>query len=430
MRHKLGRNIDLSGWIKRNGPSHFAVGAGFDYDDESEVPIEQTRELTIMRSLSYGLAFRKRQDEMGCFGLGRGCIATVKWRLFGAIFGCWLMYGSHAIAQLPTGWKAHDWDRARPPVVSPGQASLPVAAPSDAVVLFDGKNLDAWRANDGGPAKWIVKDNVMESVPGSGYVYTAQAFGDVQLHVEWAAPAKVEGKSQGRGNSGVFLQGLFEIQVLDSFDNITYADGQAGALYGQYPPLVNASRKPGEWQSYDIIYRRPHFQDDGKLLQPARLTVLHNGVLIQDNVRALGPTSWIQHGSYQKVPEKLPLSFQDHGNPVRYRNVWVRELPPETIVQPEKPYDPVIVLLTPEQQAKIAGKYSRNNGGIWEITQKDGKLFFSFIAVPLELIPHSPQEFGIKYTAGKLTLTYDQSGTPKDLEFHMGGEIMKASRSN
>jgi len=347
---------------------------------------------------------------------------------FGLV-GFVLWGGSYATAQLPTGWKAHDWERLRPQIVTPGPSNLPSLPPSDAIVLFDGKNLDEWRASDGGPAKWVIQDQVMESVPGSGYIYTSKAFGDVQLHVEWASPAKVQGKSQGRGNSGVFLQGLFEVQVLDSFDNITYADGQAGAVYGQYPPLVNASRKPGEWQSYDILYRRPAFQEDGKLLQPARITVLHNGVLIQDNVRPLGPTSWIQHGSYQKGPDKLPLSFQDHGNPVRYRNVWLRELAPETIPQPEKPYDPVIVSLTPEQQAKIVGKYSRNNGGIWEITQRDGKLFFSFIATPLELIPHSTQEFGIKYTAGKLTLTYDEAGNPKDLEFYMGGETMKAIRS-
>lgn len=332
-------------------------------------------------------------------------------------------------AQLATGWKAHDWDRQRPQVVTSGLSNLPLAPPSDAVVLFNGKNLDEWRAVDGGPAKWIIKDEVMESVPGSGYVFSAKSFGDVQLHVEWTAPAQVQGKSQGRGNSGVFLQGLFEVQVLDSFDNITYADGQAGAVYGQYPPLVNASRKPGEWQAYDIIYRKPTFQDDGKLLQPARITVLHNGVLVQDNVRPLGPTSWIQHGTYQKIADKLPLSFQDHGNPVRYRNVWLRELPAETIIQPEKPYDAVIVALTPEQQVKIVGKYNRNSGGLWEILQKDNKLLFSMIAVPLEMIPHSKEEFGLKYTAGKLTLTYDQSGNPSELQFYMGGEIMKATRA-
>ena len=165
-------------------------------------------------------------------------------------YGIWLPF---ACGQLSTGWKAHDWDRERPAVVAPGPTNLPLSAPSDAVILFNGRNLDEWRSADGGPAKWIVKEDVMESVPGSGYIFSAKSFGDVQLHVEWAAPEKVQGKSQGRGNSGVFLQGLFEVQVLDSFDNKTYADGQAGAVYGQYPPLVNASRKPGEWQSYDIF---------------------------------------------------------------------------------------------------------------------------------------------------------------------------------
>ena len=335
---------------------------------------------------------------------------------------------SIAMGQLPTGWKAHDWERERPPIVTPGQSNLPLLPPSDAIVLFNGKSLDEWRAADGGPAKWVIKDEVMESVPGSGYIFTAKAFGDAQLHVEWASPEKVQGKSQGRGNSGVFLQGLFEVQVLDSFDNKTYADGQAGAVYGQYPPQVNASRKPGEWQSYDIIFRRPIYAD-GKLVQQARLTVLHNGVLVQDAVKPLGPTSWLQHKLYEPTPEKLPLSFQDHGNPVRYRNVWIRELPPETILQPEKPYDPVIVALTPEQQAKIVGKYARGDGGLWEITQRDGKLYFSVTGTPLEMIAHSKEEFGLRYTAGKLTLKYDDSGTPTDLEFFMGGDTSKGKRS-
>ncbi len=341
--------------------------------------------------------------------------------------GC-LLCPSIAMAQYSTGWKAHDWDRVRPTVIAPGASNLPLQPPSDAVILFNGTSLDEWRAADGGPAKWIIKDEVMESVPGSGYLFSAKAFGDVQLHVEWASPERVQGKSQGRGNSGVFLQGLFEVQVLDSFDNKTYADGQAGAIYGQYPPLVNASRKPGEWQSYDIIFRRPIYSD-GKLAQSARLTVIHNGVLVQDSVRPLGPTTWLQHRSYEPTAEKLPLSFQDHGNPVRYRNIWIRELPAETILQPDKPYDPVIIALTSEQQSQIAGKYMRGDGGLWEITQRDGKLFFSVSGTPLELIAHSKDEFGLRYTAGKLTLKYDESGIPTNLEFYMGGDISKATRS-
>ena len=154
-------------------------------------------------------------------------------------------------------WLAHDPERPRPPVVSPARQSLPVAAPEDAVVLFDGTGLEGWRSEDGGPARWRVQDGVMISVPESGYLYTSLAFGDVQLHVEWAAPLPVEGKGQGRGNSGVYLMSKYEVQVLDSYRNDTYPDGQAGAVYGQYPPLVNASLPPGEWQAYDIVFRRP-----------------------------------------------------------------------------------------------------------------------------------------------------------------------------
>jgi hypothetical protein len=331
-----------------------------------------------------------------------------------------------AVAQLPTGWKAHDWDRPRPNIITPGPSNLPLAPPSDAIVLFDGHSLDAWRASDGGPAKWIIQDGVMESVPGSGYVYTAQPFGDVQLHIEWASPAKVEGKSQGRGNSGVFLQGLFEVQVLDSFDNVTYADGQAGSIYGQYPPLVNASRKPGEWQSYDVIFRAPKYRDDGSLEEPARMTVLHNGVLVQDNVRPFGPTSWMQHHPYEKKLERLPLSLQDHGNPVRYRNVWVRELPPPAIEPPAMPYDPVVVALTEAETNHIIGRYTQINGGVWEIKQRDGKLYFIVAGPQMEMIPHAANEFGLRKTAGILKFTFDDLGKPKELKFTMGGSEMRA----
>jgi hypothetical protein len=160
----------------------------------------------------------------------------------------------------------------------------------------------------------------------TGSIRTKQGFGDCQLHVEWATPAVVVGNSQERGNSGVFLMDTYEVQVLDSYDNKTYADGSAAAVYGQYPPLVNACRKPGEWQTYDIIFHRPRFDEAGKLLSPARLTVLHNGVLVQDNVELTGPTGHHVRPPYKAHPDRLPLSLQDHGNPVRYRDVWIRSL--------------------------------------------------------------------------------------------------------
>jgi 3-keto-disaccharide hydrolase len=232
-------------------------------------------------------------------------------------------------AQVDTKWKIHDPDRPAPPVADPGTASTqesPGRAPSDAVVLFDGKDLSAWADKDGGAAKWKVEKGFVEVVPKTGYIHTREAFGDCQLHVEFAEPLPPKGESQERGNSGVFLQGLYEIQVLDSYQNKTYADGQAAAVYGQYPPLVNASRPPGQWQSYDIVFRGARFDAAGKLLRPARVTVLHNGVLVQDNVELTGPTAHGARPPYKPQPEKLPLALQDHGDPVRYRNIWIREL--------------------------------------------------------------------------------------------------------
>ncbi len=261
-------------------------------------------------------------------------------------------------AQTPARWKAHDMSRPRPPKVTSHMA-LPVPPPSDAIVLFDGKDLSNWQAADGGPAKWIVDNGAMESVAGAGYVYTKAGFGDVQLHVEWAAPTPGQGHSQGRGNSGVFLMGKYEVQVLDSFENVTYADGQAAALYGQYPPLANASRPEGEWQSYDIVFRRPRFKPDGSVLAPARLTVLHNGVLVQDNVEAWGPTSWLQHFPYKSHPDRLPLALQDHGNPVLFRNIWLRELPESPAAGPTKQDTRPLITLAPEVLERYVGEYSQ-----------------------------------------------------------------------
>jgi len=226
-------------------------------------------------------------------------------------------------------WKVHDWSRPRPPVIDPGTFSTqetPGRPPSDAIVLFDGKDLSKWRSMDGGPAKWIVKNGYMESVKGAGYIRTYQNFGDCQLHVEFATPTPPKGTSQGRGNSGVFLMGKYEVQVLDSYENITYADGQCAAIYGQYPPLVNASRKPGEWQTYDIVFHGPRWDKEGNLIRKARITVFHNGVLVQDNVEIWGPTQWLKADPYTPHSEKGFLALQDHGNPVRYRNIWIREI--------------------------------------------------------------------------------------------------------
>jgi hypothetical protein len=202
----------------------------------------------------------------------------------------------------------------------------PDPLPSDAIVLFDGEDLSQWLSEkDSGPAKWAVKDGVA-TVNGTGDITTKQSFGDCQLHIEWAAPEQVKGEGQGRGNSGIFMQGRYEIQVLDSYQNKTYYHGQAGAVYKQSAPLVNACRKPGEWQAYDIIYHAPRFDDAGKLLKAATVTMLQNGVLIQDHVEIMGPTALPGKPRYEAHPLKQPLKLQDHRNPIRFRNIWIREL--------------------------------------------------------------------------------------------------------
>ena len=216
----------------------------------------------------------------------------------------------------------HAADSARqqePPVIQPGPIGGP---PSDAIVLFDGKDLSKWKGENGADAKWKVANGYVE-VNGTGSIVTKEEFGDVQLHVEWASPSVVSGEGQGRGNSGVYLQGRYEIQVLDSYQNKTYFHGQAGAFYEHAAPLVNACRKPGEWQTYDIIFHGPKKGADGKV-QPGSFTVLHNGVLVQDHVPVQGDST--TSAMFKGVTSKGPLVLQDHGNPVRYRNIWVRPL--------------------------------------------------------------------------------------------------------
>jgi len=234
-----------------------------------------------------------------------------------------------AVVQSPSQWKIHDPNRPLPTTVDPGSGSTPAQSgkpPSDAVVLFNGKDLSHWKSENGGPPKWKIIDGSMEVVKGAGNIFSREAFGDSQLHVEWAVPVPAHGEGQERGNSGVFLMGKYEIQVLDSFKNKTYADGQAAAVYGQYPPLVNASRPPGQWQTYDIFFHAPRFDAAGKLLRTARVTVLHNGVVVQDNVALTGPTQHGERPPYEAHPDRLPMALQDHGDPVRFRNIWFREL--------------------------------------------------------------------------------------------------------
>ncbi len=225
-------------------------------------------------------------------------------------------------------WRVHDGTRPQPRVVVPGTAStpqLPGKPPGDAVVLFDGTDLSQWTGRDG-KASWKIENGFME-VNGTGDIQTRKHFGDCQLHIEWATPTRIEGQSQGRGNSGVFLFGRYEIQVLDSHDNPSYPDGQAAAIYGQKPPLVNSSRPPGSWQVYDIIFQAPRF--DGKtLVQKARVTVIHNGVVVHHAQEFIGSTAHQRVAEYTPHEPRGPIKLQDHQNPVRFRNIWVRKLTP------------------------------------------------------------------------------------------------------
>ncbi len=243
-----------------------------------------------------------------------------------------LLTCASAFAQEPITWPIHDETRPQPPVVDPGSGvppATPGRPPSDAVVLFDGKDLSAWKSSkDAGPARWKVADGAFAVVKGTGNIETKQAFGDVQLHVEFMEPLPAVGTSQERGNSGVLLMNQYEIQVLDNFGNKTYPDGQAAALYGQYPPLVNACRRPGEWQAYDIVFEAPRFDANGQVTKRARVTVFHNGLLAQHATEFTGPATWKARPPYKAHPDKLPLGLQDHGTAVRYRNIWIRELKP------------------------------------------------------------------------------------------------------
>jgi hypothetical protein len=323
------------------------------------------------------------------------------------------------LAQPDPNWLDHDRDRPQPPVVTPGTPSTQEQAgkaPSDAIVLFDGKDLSQWCSMDGSPTKWIMRDGYMECVKGSGYVRTKENFGDCQLHVEWATPVPPHGEGQGRGNSGVFF-GLdrYEVQVLDSYENKTYADGSAGAVYGQYPPLANVCLPPGQWQTYDIVYTAPRFDAEGKLLSPVRETVFQNGVLVQNNVELTGPTSWLERAPYHAQPEKQPISLQDHGNPVRFRNIWIREL--------GKPGKKEFTLATTLLDSYV-GKYDRI-----EVTREGNQLVARLEGVKFLLFAESPTKFFAKTTDVQIEFPGGGQGKPDRLLWSVGEGANEAKRT-
>jgi hypothetical protein len=340
-------------------------------------------------------------------------VSPVQKVLITAIVFAATRFVSSSLAAPDPNWLDHDRDRPAPPVVDAGTSSTeekPGKPPSDATVLFDGSDISQWVGMDGSPTKWIMRNGYMECVKGSGYVRTLQNFGDCQLHVEWTAPSPAHGEGQGRGNSGVFFgMGRYEVQVLDSYDNSTYADGSAAAVYGQYPPLVNATRPSGKWQTYDIIYTAPRFQPDGKLISPVHLTVFHNGVLVQNNVELTGPTSWLQRAPYEPHPEKTPIALQDHGNPVRFRNIWVREL--------GKPGKKEFTFANSLLE-NYAGEYE--GGNKIHVSVENDTLIATLGGVRFVMFAESPVKFFAKTTDLQIEFKTNSDGKADGLVFSVG----------
>ncbi len=330
-------------------------------------------------------------------------------------------------------WRQHDIHRPKPAVLEPSDD--PAKPPHGAVVLFDGTTLRGWKSATGGPAAWKVKDGVLETVPGAGPIETRAEFGDIQLHVEWAAPSPPRGRSQDRGNSGIFLMGQFEIQVLDSYQAETYADGQAGSIYGQYPPLFNAARPPGTWQTYDIAFRKPRFDSAGKLTEPARITVFHNGILVQNNEAPFGPTSWLRWQPYQDRGGRGPIRLQDHDHPVHFRNIWVLELPdrPRPTAADVAPIHRVS--LSPAQLDRYVGAYRMGDipaAPTAKIARSSDHLEITLPFRPgaLELVPTSDTEFAMPYTDGHFTFKRNTEGKVTGVIFRVADGERELKRAD
>jgi 3-keto-disaccharide hydrolase/uncharacterized protein DUF3471 len=326
-------------------------------------------------------------------------------------------------------WKVHDMNRPRPQAIEPLEQTLPAPAPKNAVILFNGNDFSNWTGKNNSDVKWKLENGYMEIVPGTGAITSKEKFGDVFLHVEWASPDEPNRKGQDRGNSGIFFMNQYEMQVLDSYQADTYADGQAGAVYGQAPPRFNACKPRGQWNAYDIFFRRPRFSADSTLISPARITVLHNGIPIQDNEEYKGPTSWLKYLPYKAHADKMPISLQEHNCKVRYRNIWAIPLP--ELAMPGKDYGDKTISMPETDLDKYTGTYQRQNSpATIIISKKDGSLYGDFFYRPgtLQLVPLSSKEFAMKETAGTITFTLDEKGNATDLVFHLGGEDMPATK--
>ena len=361
-------------------------------------------------------------------------------RLLVAFLACGVAYLPSSVAtaeqpaQVPRGrWKQHSMVRPKPPVVVAQGIATPQPAPADAVVLFGGNALDQWVTDTGEPVAWTVGDGFFEVKPNAGAILTRESFGDVQLHLEWASPSPASGTGQDRGNSGVFLMGRYEIQILDTFQADTYADGQTGAVYGEAPPLFNASLPPGAWQTFDIVFRGPQFSADGALLAPAFVTVLHNGVAVQNNERIPGPTSWLNTLSYQPHPREAPIRLQDHGQAVRFRNIWVRRLPTRSEPSAELSRPPRTIAKTPAELAAFAGAFQLGDDATKPpvtMTVDGNGLIVRFPDRPVDMpiVPVSETVFEFVNTDATIEFKTDASGKPENATMHIGGSTRSLKR--
>lgn len=345
-------------------------------------------------------------------------------QFFVIVFCFFLLVLQNSVAQPDPKWRIHDSNRPAPLFVTPAGQEQKTVPPSDAIILFNGTDLWAWEKENGESPEWKIENGYMEVTPRSGAIQTKQGFGDCQLHIEWCVVPKEGVSGQNYGNSGVYLMGKYEIQVLNSYDNSTYVDGQAGAVYGQYPPLVNASLPPGQWQCFDILFRRPHFDIEGHLLKPAYMTVLLNGVLIQDHVELTGPTDWQERPPYEAHPDKLPIMLQDHSQPVRFRNIWIRELEPyERLAESAQPP----VLEETRLDESILRKYVGAYGSMPEFQMRvemDGNqlIFYRDATHAFPIFPRSETTFFSKMVDVTIEFSLDKNGEVEGLTYSLAGE--------
>ncbi len=311
------------------------------------------------------------------------------------------------------GRPIHDKTHPQPEVIDPGTPGTlkqPGLPPSDAVVLFREGSLDEWLTKDGQPADWRVVKNTFECVPEKSSIYTKKKFGDCQLHVEWATPENDNDSGQGRGNSGIYLMGMYEVQILDNYENETYPDGQAASMYGQTPPLVNACRPAGEWQTYDIIFHRPRFSETGDVITPATMTVIHNGVLVQDHTQLTGPTTHRIRRAYHKHASRLPITLQNHSNPVRFRNIWIRDL--EKPCSDQKSYCDTEKGESEVDVSLFKGSYiNEKTDEKAVINEKEGELILEYVtAKNIVLTPQAAQNFFAQTNQLQIHFNKDKEG--------------------